>query len=136
MCEINCNATNNIGFVKSCADTCKPMNMCPKTSYKLDEVKAACYDNILTRCKQGQAGWGGEWCVGPGADKTCEARAQQICKCGDKPACRGNWGSSLDEPRWYAADRDAVSGLVCIVPGPDENEPTADPVSLHDARTS
>ena len=53
---MNCNATNDIGFVKSCADTCKPMSMCPKTSYKLAEVKAACYDNILTRRKQGQAG--------------------------------------------------------------------------------
>ena len=77
----------------------------PETSYKVAEVKAACYDNILTRCEQGQAGWGGDWCVGPGADKTCEARAQQICKCGNKPGCRGEWGSSLEEtPRWFAGD--------------------------------
>jgi len=131
------NATNDIGFVKSCADTCKPMNMCPKASYKLAEVKAACYDNILTRCKQGQAGWGGQWRVGPGADKTCEARAQQICKCGDKPACRGNWGSSRDEtPQWYAGDGGTVSELACTVPRMDQDEPIADHASLHDARTS
>jgi hypothetical protein len=56
MCEMNCNATNDIGFVKSCADTCKPMSMCRRRVYKLAEVKAACYDHILTQGKQGQAG--------------------------------------------------------------------------------
>ena len=117
MCTVNCNASNTIGFVASCADTCKTMSACPKSSYKLAEVKPACYDNILTRCKQGQAGWGGDWCVGPGADKTCEARAQQVCKCGDKPACRGNWGSlQEDAPRRFAGDNDTSSDVACTVP--------------------
>jgi len=113
------------------------MSNCPKTSYKVAEVKAACYDNILTRCKQGQAGWGGDWCVGPGADKTCEARAQQICKCGNKPGCRGEWGSSLEEtPRWFAGASEPMPELACAVPRPEQEEPIVDSVSLHEARTS
>ena len=37
----------------------------------------ACYDNMFSRCSNPPRT--GEWCVGPGADKTCDARAKRVC---------------------------------------------------------
>jgi hypothetical protein len=87
----------------SCEGACKPMRECTATEKQaagsLAQVKARCFDNILTRCTQGGGTSDGQWCVGVGKDKTCEARAHSICRCDPKthPRCQGNWGASVPE---------------------------------------
>ncbi len=66
---------------------------CGRSNFKLAEVKAACYANMLARCNQGMSGRTGNWCVQKGADPSCEARAMRVCGCdaATHPRCGGKW---------------------------------------------
>ncbi len=92
MCQANCRSFgSNYG---NCDQACVGMTKCGRSNFKMAEVKAACYSNMLTRCNQGMAGGSGDWCVRKGSDASCEARAQRVCGCpvATHPQCRGNWG--------------------------------------------
>ncbi len=96
MCKRNCQSFSQgaIDFCTHGCDKARPCTAQEKDDAKsLAKVKAECYRNILTRCNQGQSGRTGDWCVGPGADKTCDKRAHSVCGCDPQthPECGGKW---------------------------------------------
>ena len=92
MCQKNCESF--MASYGDCSKSCLGLKSCGLSNFKLKEVKAACYLNMLTRCNQGMAGGSGGWCVKKGADASCEARAQRVCGCpvATHPQCKGEWG--------------------------------------------
>jgi hypothetical protein len=83
------------------------LNRCSGSSYTLAQVKAACYQNALLRCQQGQAGRTGGSCVGVGAEGTCDKKALTICGCDPvrNPQCRGEWKPKAALPDTLTAPR-------------------------------
>jgi hypothetical protein len=106
MCQKNCESISS-SLGGSCASACSTMSPCGSSNFTLAQVKAACYGNILTRCNQGKSGRTGGWCVGVGADGTCEKRALSICGCDPitHPQCGGKWQSSVLDRSFLARVR-------------------------------
>jgi len=102
ICQANCRSLERA--VGNCDVACTGQPSCGRSNFKLGEVKAACYENVLRRCNQGRSGRSGGWCVGVGAQKTCEKRAEYICGCdpAKNPQCGGTWQTSTDGEPWRA----------------------------------